>query len=100
MGVDLGAVSAIRWVPPGVGAPPESPLDHDHLMLRFSDGKELQMSQIAADDIYRLRGATICDRGRNPLQLAECATARIMSIRAETLLLATLPARWLDADAG
>jgi hypothetical protein len=97
IGADLEAVAAIDWVPPAA-APEGSRLDREHLVLRFSSGQVLQLSQIAAEDIDRLRGATVCDRGGKSFRLAECAGAREASIRVETLLLATLPALWMDAE--
>jgi hypothetical protein len=98
VGADFAEVAAIEWLPPAAAAPEASPLDDDHLVLRFSDGHALRLSQIAADDIDRLRGATICHRAGNPFQLGECAGARAVSVRVETLALATLPARWMDAE--
>ncbi len=98
VGADLGAVEAIDWLPSAAAAPAASSLDGDHLVLRFSDGHTRQLSQIAADDIDRLRGATICGRGGGPFHPVECAGAPVASIPVETLVLATLPARWMDAD--
>jgi hypothetical protein len=98
IGADLAALAAIDWLPLAAAAPEASRLDRDHLVLRFSGGQPLQLSQIAADDIDRLRGATICDRNGKPLQLTECAGAREVSIRAETLVLATLPVHWMDVE--
>jgi hypothetical protein len=96
IGADLAAVEAIDWLPPAA-APAASPLDGDHLVLRFSDGYELQLSQITADDIDRLRGVTICDRTGKSFEL-EDAVDPPPPIPVETLVLVTLPARWMDAE--
>lgn len=91
IGVDLAAVVAIDW---SAAAPDAPPADRHHLVLRFGDGQALRLEQIGADDIDRLRGATIAPRAGAPLRCAE------RTIAVETLVLATLPARWMDAEPG
>ena len=91
IGADLMAVVAIDWLSPGAAAPAVTALDGDHLVLRFTDRPPLRLPQIEADDIDRLRGATLCSRDFTP---AGSATA----IPVATLELATLPARWMDAE--
>ena len=95
VGANLAAIAAIDWPPPGAAATPaDTRLDRDHLVLRFSDGRAQRLSPIAGDDIDRLRGATLRDHGDPP----DYACASLASIPVETLVLATLPSAWMDAD--
>lgn len=98
VGADLAALAAIDWLPAAAAAPEPARLDRDRLVLRFSDGRALHLGQIAADDIDRLRGAAISARAGSPLQLAEGAAGQPASIPVERLVLATLPAAWMDAE--
>lgn len=98
VGIDLATVTAVDWLPPAAIMPAASPLDSDHLVLRFRDGHDLRLTQIAADDIDRLRGATICSHGSRIFRLGECRGLPAMAIPVTTLVLATLPVHWMDAE--
>jgi hypothetical protein len=98
IGVDLAFVSAIEWLPAGIAAPAATPIDRDHLVLRFRDRPALRLSQVFWDDIARLRGATIGKRRGDPFKLTACFGPRVASIVTGTLTLATLPAAWMDVD--
>ena len=98
IGVDLAFVSAIEWLPAGIAAPTATPIDRDHLVLRFRNRPALRLSQIFWDDIARLRGATIGKRDGDPFALTACFGPRVASVVTGTLTLATLPAAWMDVD--
>ncbi len=94
IGANLAALAAIDWPPAAAATPADRRLDRDHLVLRFGDGRAHLLSPIAGDDIDRLRGATLCDHADPP----DYACADLASIPVETLVLATLPSAWMDAD--
>ncbi len=100
IGVDLAAIEAIDWQSPAAPAPAASRLDRDHLVLRFGSGDALRLSQIAADDIDRLRGATVCGHAGGRFRLEERAGGPAAAIPLEGLLFATLPGPWMDAEPG